>query len=266
MHKVLVEEGRGCPGNKFGRRKNLPEEQLPGKQGMRQPYVRRKWFGEHLGPLKRWLRSNVGRPWDKVYSEASWIMRPDNVVRAHIRFHMFQMVERNTFFENGQVWRYLDGGKAVRIQRAKGYRAWPFFYVHPVSGLLLEGGPELSRWRLAVEKDPKIERRWMAADWLFLGLGDKWFDCDVARFPESKLPDYVRAVFDAMHQRNISREEAREIYGKEVHATSARLLSVKELKRHGLAKQLSLPNVAVAKGRSQLSRPAGKFNWDLAAS
>src|SRR3954464_13071307 len=107
MHKVIVEEPRGGGGpGKKGRRANLPDELLPKCEGMRRPHLRRKWFGEHLGPLKRWLRSHCGRPWNEVYSEAAQVIKPSDPVRLHIKFHMMQMVERNTFLLDGKICRY----------------------------------------------------------------------------------------------------------------------------------------------------------------
>ena len=83
MHKVLVEEPRHGGGpSKKGRRGNLPDELLPKFEGIKRPHTNRKSFGEHLGPLKRWLRSNVGRPWNDVYSEAAEVMRGGSPVRT----------------------------------------------------------------------------------------------------------------------------------------------------------------------------------------
>src|SRR5438477_11087201 len=91
MHRVICEEPRhGGRYEKLGRRANLADELLPKFEGMRRPHGDRKWFGEHLGPLRRWLRSQVGRPWNRVYSEACAIIKPDSVVRNYIKLHILE--------------------------------------------------------------------------------------------------------------------------------------------------------------------------------
>src|SRR5438045_7109980 len=80
MGKVLVERPRlgrrraeRWPGK--GYRKRLKKyadagASPPPREGMKDSYsFGTKSFNEHLGPLRRFLDSNVGRPWDKVYSE-----------------------------------------------------------------------------------------------------------------------------------------------------------------------------------------------------
>src|SRR5262249_40852920 len=110
MHKVICEEPRHGGGReRFGRRANLGEELLPKFEGIRRPHLDRKWFGEHLGPLRRWLRSQVGRPWNDVYSEACSVIKPDSVVRNHIKSHLLEFVQRHTFLRNGRVWCFTGG-------------------------------------------------------------------------------------------------------------------------------------------------------------
>lgn len=58
---------------------------------------RRYWgnvkdFTDLLSLLKRYLRSNVGRPWDKVYSEVCKNLRADSVQGNHLRDHVRSMV------------------------------------------------------------------------------------------------------------------------------------------------------------------------------
>jgi hypothetical protein len=52
-----------------------------------------KGFSDHLGPLERYLRSQVGRPWNKVYSEIAAHIRPSNALQQHILSHLFGYVE-----------------------------------------------------------------------------------------------------------------------------------------------------------------------------
>jgi hypothetical protein len=57
--------------------------------------VRHKYFygdakslNENLSPLKGFLRSRVGKPWNKVYSELNAFVNPKNPVQMHIRQHV----------------------------------------------------------------------------------------------------------------------------------------------------------------------------------
>ena len=53
----------------------------------------RKELNENLNPLRNFLYRQVGRPWDKVYSELNQFVNVKNAVQAHIRQHLYQFVE-----------------------------------------------------------------------------------------------------------------------------------------------------------------------------
>ncbi|HAM70543.1 MAG TPA: hypothetical protein DCM86_02755 [Verrucomicrobiales bacterium] len=147
MHHILVERPRLSPGrSKRGRQANLELDILPRHQGMRRPHARRKTFTDLLGPLRRWLRSRFGRPWNVVYSEACAVIRPNSVVRGHLKQHLLEMVERHTFLHEGRVCflRPWGGDGITPLDPA----TYPIrcFYVHPATGRLHEHRP-LSRRR-----------------------------------------------------------------------------------------------------------------------
>jgi hypothetical protein len=56
------------------------------------PFIRKE-FGENLSPLKRFLRSNVGKKWDDVFSELSKRMDIRGAVSGHIFDHIFHYVD-----------------------------------------------------------------------------------------------------------------------------------------------------------------------------
>jgi len=93
MHKVIVERPRfGGHGARKGRRPRDLED-LPAKLGMRRPYgYHGKNLDDHLGPLRRYLRKQVGRPWNKVYSEICAGLRAGHPVHDHLRRHVFEIV------------------------------------------------------------------------------------------------------------------------------------------------------------------------------
>jgi len=59
-----------------------------------------KSFGEHLGPLVRFLRSSIGRKWDDVYSEIRKVCPNDNAVNAHIYQHLWGYVDRVAYYKD----------------------------------------------------------------------------------------------------------------------------------------------------------------------
>jgi hypothetical protein len=94
MFKVIVERPR--VGGKDARKGRPPRdvEDHPSSQGMRRPYQRQggKSLNEHLAPLRRFLRKQVGRPWNKVYSEICDGLRAGHPVHDHVRQHLFDYV------------------------------------------------------------------------------------------------------------------------------------------------------------------------------
>src|SRR5687767_4349733 len=231
MHKVLVEEPRHGGGpTKRQRLGSVPDELLPKFEGIKRPHTDRKWFGEHLGPLKRWLRSNVGRPWNDVYSEAAQVMKGGNPVRAHIRVHMMDMIERHTFMRDGQVWCYSRGEE--RPVTAQWFNShWPKFYVHPTSGLFLEARGKRYRRKPQVDE---TRMRWISSATLHRKLNGLWFECCVKRFPDRVAKGDSPWRYDFAEGRMICKAHAWDIYRDHVFCAHKRQLSSRELKRLGL--------------------------------
>src|SRR5688572_30007938 len=232
MHKVLVEEPRhgGGPSKKY-RRANLPDELLPKFEGIKRPHTDRKRFGEHLGPLKRWLRSNVGRPWNDVYSEAAEVMRGGNPVRTHIRFHMMDMIERHTFMRDGEVWCYTGAWYArdreMRVTDLSFNSHWPKFYVHPISGLFLAVQGKRHRPKPRFDE---TRLRWISSLNLYRKLKGIWFECLLRPFPDRCVKGDSPWRYDFAEGRMLCRAHALDIYRDHLFCVQKRQLSSKELK------------------------------------
>jgi hypothetical protein len=68
MAKVIVERSRR--GWNGGHKKSKHElDVLPTKEGMRRGIIGEKYLNENLSPLCRFLVSQIGRPWSKVYKD-----------------------------------------------------------------------------------------------------------------------------------------------------------------------------------------------------
>jgi len=142
--KVLVERPRFGHHRSFGEqrhRKDFKDIELyfGGRESMKKRYDSwsdRKTFNEHLNPLKGWLRSVVGKQWDKSYSELRAKFDARSTINNHILEHLWQYVETHAFVENGKTMchvRYIYGADSRTVpikQCSKDY------YVCPKDGTL----------------------------------------------------------------------------------------------------------------------------------
>jgi len=232
MHKVVVERPRWNPGpGKHGRRANLPAELLPRFEGIKRPHVHRKGLTDLLGPLKRWLHSQVGRPWNDVYSEACAVIKPDSVVRVHIKTHLLEFVERHTFMHDRTVC-VLDTWRGGGIRPVTAKRFGPCeFYVHPETGLLQEIKP-VSRHELRRAQQEKRRRtfRWLDSRFALKQINGIWFTCQFRAIPpDGRFKAYDHALGQFVGRGGLVRRE-----GVYLHCIAKRQLSRRELRRFGL--------------------------------
>jgi hypothetical protein len=126
MARVIVERPR-IPASKArkGRQRNL--DNLPSHEGMRRGAALRgdrKTLNENLKPLRRYLEKQVGRPWDKVYSEIAAHLRVDSTVQQHVRDHLKDFVA-------------VKPRRGISSWRSFRYPLWyQRLYVDPITGLL----------------------------------------------------------------------------------------------------------------------------------
>jgi hypothetical protein len=140
MSKVLVEEprhgraaARALVGARRGRRQRPDRdgESAPARFGMTQGGGS-KHFGEHLNPLYAWLRRQVDRPWNAVYSDLCRTLDRRSVVQNHLFQHLYDQIEAKTEWRDGEVWVKPRWGDLHPL--AKSYAE---LYVHPCTGILL---------------------------------------------------------------------------------------------------------------------------------
>lgn len=130
-HGMKFHEVRGAKGNR-----TFDEDAVGGKESIhrrrRESLVPRKRFNENLNPLKDFLRTNTGRPWDKVYGDICKAFDKRKVINNHILEHLFQYVETKDLevIEGKVYWRSNWRG-LVPIKES--YSEW---YVDPRDGIL----------------------------------------------------------------------------------------------------------------------------------
>jgi hypothetical protein len=132
MHRVIITRPRILNGaSRKGRLK--PIEERPLKRGMRRDHSEKgsdKSLNDYLSPLRRYLAKQVGRPWDKVYSEIASKFGTRGPIHYHLRMHIFDFVAV-TPRRHGTSWRDHDGRRRSAIQ------LWHQpFYVDERNGIL----------------------------------------------------------------------------------------------------------------------------------
>jgi hypothetical protein len=106
-----------------------------------------KAFSDLLGPLRGYLKKQVGRPWDKVYSELSQHLDKRSISGQHIWDHVWLEVQRHCYLLDGQV---METPKYSGTPRQVSG-----LYIHPSTGLLCYK-QERRRWRYRPKKDPDL--------------------------------------------------------------------------------------------------------------
>lgn len=138
MAKVVTEaprRGHANSSRKWGRRLTKDKYALDDHGASRGPISRRRQYGwnakefsDVLGPLRRYLRKQVGRPWDKVWSEISQTLDDRSLTGQHIFDHIRWEVEQDAWIgDDGRL--YHKRGWGV-IELVTG------LYVHPLNRLL----------------------------------------------------------------------------------------------------------------------------------
>lgn len=140
MSKVIVERprrGRAYAAvSKPGRSEPLvdaDDEPLRARKPKRTKGLKTKGLNENLAPLRRYLAKQVGRPWNKVYSEIAANLRPTSTVQQHVRDHLEDFVAFQTRLKGAKVYSTPRWGGEQEL--SGDYRE---FYVHPRSKLLLK--------------------------------------------------------------------------------------------------------------------------------
>ena len=255
MSKVIVERPRrGGRTDKHKGRLYRAGEDMPGKIGMKQGYTDRKGLNENLSPLKRWLESQVNRPWDKVYAELCANIDRRNTVQEHIFAHIDQFVERETTLVDGKVLvmpKWLHKPQPVEKSRAT-------LYVHPLTGLLRENRHRITR-KQSAQNEQKAAQEAIAARRRDIGPFEQlhcidgiWYHVTLAMMDEPYLRTKHNGAqahwvypghWDVMRKQMVSRcprhgqgePASSALFGKHhVYTSAKRQLSSLELKRHAV--------------------------------
>jgi hypothetical protein len=239
MAKVIVERprlGRSAAGLRPGRTRAVEDddgEPIRAPRGARTPKAKAqktKSLNENLNPLRRYLQSQTGRPWNKVYSEISENLKPISTVQQHVRDHLEDFVAIKTRMKAGVV---------IVAQRYGGERAleedYHRFYVHPRTGLLREN-PHYKSWNARARGKREAAAKALAARMREIDAktqlhklkDDVWWEVKLGKIGDGREADVVFAA-------GLSTLPPAELYGREnTRAIAKRQLNKAEKKKFGL--------------------------------
>lgn len=208
LNKLLCEEERNGSSRSYKEVRNkkdfriIDEDFSAGRESMTKRYMIagiNKEFGEHLNPLYGIVRKNVGRRWDDVYSELCEVFDFRSHINAHILVHLWDYVERDTFWKDGKVWvnsRY-SGAKLLD-------ETYSEYYVHPLNGILSKNQKfktwnERSRERKAEREAEARKTCIVISKSLELRRRDEdspWFICELAflAYPKKIIKEYTSRI------------------------------------------------------------------------
>jgi hypothetical protein len=255
MFKVIVERPRKKPWvTPKTARAYRNSEEVPAKIGIKQGHETRKWLNENLAPLKRWLESQVNRPWDKVYAKLCANIDRRNTVQEHIFAHIDSFVERETRLIDGSV--YVTENWPRNLVPIEESRAT--LYVHPKTGILRNNRHRVT-WRqvrdekrVAEKAEMMTKRRDISDTEQLHKIDGVWYHVTLAPMDEGRpyhdsktgLMELAYAKrWDVIRKQMVSRRrhsgdrkpDSATLFGKRyVYAAEKRQLSNAELRRYEL--------------------------------
>jgi hypothetical protein len=244
MAKVIVERpryGSRSRGMAKGCRRalqRLADEGPPAREGMKRRHRGgTKSLNEHLGPLRRYLDAQVGRPWDKVFSEICAHIDRASAVQDHVRDHVADYVVTPVLLIDGIPcsgegdWNH---GRPLHEMAGR----WKRWYVCPRTGILRRvKAPVRSRQRQP--KPPDHPRFVRVSDLLQCHLiNGAWHLVSVKPLPLVREGYRERGVVLDRPVATIDSTMARKHYGADVYAVGKRRLARRELSQFPIPMEL----------------------------
>ena len=225
LNEIVIERPRSGGGLKTppGYKKRLQKSNYEGRtrESLRRPWRETRFakqFSDHLGPLRRLLRSKVGQHWDDIYSELCQRLDRNTVTGQHVISHVWGFVERNVVLIDDVPYRkhHLNYQSSFL-----GY--WrEQLYIHPETGILCLA-------EKVPKKPPKKPDDVVIIDdyYQYRKLNELWYLITFQDIPTTE------PVIDILLQRTTPGwtwyEDGREVYRK-VYAVSKRQCNKKEIK------------------------------------
>jgi hypothetical protein len=250
MAKVIVERPRfGSRDSHKGkgylrRQQRCPREDLPRREGIKVRSGGTKSLNEHLGPLRRFLNSCVGRPWDQVFAEICERISRNSAVQDHVRDHVPDYVALHVVLRAGVPCQGEGPAYGQPLEQIS-YR-YRTLYVCPATGLLKRLPPRPSRRRRHGRKPPAPRVR-AGDDCQYLWTDGAWHLVELKPFPDVPWRDPGYDVVLGQPVKYLKLQDVTRAYGDAVYAVAARRLGKREVRQLPLPlvplRRKSLPNV-----------------------
>jgi hypothetical protein len=252
FYKVIVERPRSWKGGDAQGARRREDYDGPAHLGMRAGYGYRA-LNENLAPLRRYLLSQVGRPWDKVFSEICAGIDRRNTVQQHIHQHIEDFIATRVAIREDEL---IDLSNRGQFRYSAELRQ-PL-YVDPRTGLIRVNKKYRRTFHSSyAEREARAQaevdarRRVLDGRTLLLRLDELWFEVKLAELPacrqlvagngaHRRTKVLMEPRYDVVLRREISRAhghslERERLYGSSnLYAASKRQLSKREMKTHGL--------------------------------
>lgn len=192
------------------------------EDGLLRPYLlknrwRSRYFSDHLSPLYGWLRSRVGQPWDRVYSQLCQKLDNRTLSGRHIFSHVWNYVERYAIIIDGVP--YARDRQMLPLWRG-GWRSRPQLYVHPETGVLCAASRPV-----ATQPRPNQQIVIVDRDHQYRQLDSIWY------FVSFQMLTWKEKGFDILCQSTLDYWTGRREYGEPMYAFHKRHATKKEIKK-----------------------------------
>ncbi len=233
MAKVIVERPRrkgwawSKPKGYLRQLRQFGEDGPPQREGIKRCWKSgTKGLNEHLGPLRRYLDSQVGRRWNKVFSEICAYIDRSSAVQDHVRDHVAQYVTIHVIVKDGVP----CSGEGNRGYGRPLQAGW--WYVCPCTGLLKKvkirsrsKGPKKTPLPPFIRVSRTLQCRFLDGAWHLVMLQplpqpnwnrkrcvdrDILFDRLVCEFTESEAKRHYGAAVYAVAKRQLARRELKQ--------------------------------------------------------
>jgi hypothetical protein len=207
---------------------NLPR-QISGRKEA-QHAGNHKYLTDNLKPLERYLHKQVGRPWDKVYSELCKRLDRSTVSGMHVFSHIHQFVKgfiepgKDSYYSYQIIFEQI-GKRMVPHLYGGGWQNRPLYnvlFIHPSTGILTLAKPKVAVKPLVEQVDMNGVH--------YRKVDGAWYEVCFRKFPEMPAYGGQVSVLDAFADRQITLDEASQRYGKRVYAESKRQCSKHEIR------------------------------------
>jgi len=205
------------------------------QDGLLSPYLikprnKSKHLSDHLGPLRRFLQSHTGQPWNDVYSKLCQQLDTNTMTGLHVLSHVWDYVEQHVEFIDGIPYRKTCGYYPPGCYPLNtGYRHK--FYVHPDTGMLCSVGKRASKRK---KPEPDLDVVIIDEYRQYQKVNEIWYLITFRDFPPPPT-EYVIDILKGLTYR----QNARVVKGQRVYAASKQQCNKKAVRfiMHQLARQ-----------------------------